>query len=94
VFDHEEIATLLRRAKDLIATLAAARVVLRRAAQSEDAAAAFMLATTYDPVVLRELKAFGFAPDHELAREWCEKAKQLGSEEAARRLQLLTRAAR
>jgi hypothetical protein len=91
--DREQIAILVERGKHLIANgdLAAARVVLRRAAESKDAAAALALGSTYDPQVLRELKAFGFAPDLEMARGWYDKAKEFGSEEAQRRIQILAR---
>jgi hypothetical protein len=91
--DREQVAILVERGKHLIASgdLAAARVVLRRAAESRDAAAALALGSTYDPVILRELKTFRFAPDLELARGWYEKAKELGSEEAHTRIQMLTR---
>jgi hypothetical protein len=91
--DREQIAILVERGKHFIASgdLAAARVVLRRAAEAKDAAAALALGSTYDPVVLRELKTFGFAPDPEMARGWYEKAQELGSEEAQRRIQILAR---
>ena len=91
--DGEKIAILVERGKHLIASgdLAAARVVLGRAAESKDAAAALALGSTYDPVFLRELKTFGFAPDLEMARGWYEKAKEFGSEEAQRRIQILAR---
>jgi hypothetical protein len=94
--DPEQIAILVERGKHLIASgdLAAARVVLRRAAESKDAAAALALGSTYDPVILRELKTFGFAPDLEMARGWYEKARELGSEEAQRRIQILARPGR
>jgi len=74
--------------------LAAARVVLRRAAEAKSAEAALTLGKTYDPVVLRELKFHGVAPDVAMARSWYEKAKELGSPEAPRRLEILARAAR
>jgi hypothetical protein len=91
--DREQIAILVERGKALIASgdLAAARVVLRRAAEAKDAVAALALGSTYDPIILRELKAVGFAPDLELARRWYEKAKEFGSEEAQRRIQILAR---
>src|SRR5258708_24230592 len=55
--DPNEIASSLRRADDLIASgdLAAARLVLRRAANAGDARAAMTLAGTYDPVILEKL---------------------------------------
>jgi TPR repeat protein len=91
--DREQIATLVERGKAFIAAgdLAAARVVLRRAAESRDAVAALALGYTYDPVILRELKAVGFAPDVEIARGWYERAMEFGSEEAQRRIQILAR---
>jgi hypothetical protein len=91
--DREQIAVLVERGKHLIASgdLAGARVVLRRAAEAKDAAAALALGSTYDPAILRELKTFGLAPDLQMARDWYEKAKEFGSEEAERRIQLLAR---
>ena len=91
--DPAEIALLLKRGKDLIASgdLAAARVVLHRAADLNDAEAALALGATYDPYVLRELKVYGLAADPVMARTWYEKAKELGSAAASRRLELLSR---
>jgi hypothetical protein len=89
--DRDEIAVLLKRGDDFIAAgdLAAARVVLRRAAEARDAGAALALAATYDPLVLAELKAYGFAADVEMARLWYQKAREFGSAEAPRRLEML-----
>jgi hypothetical protein len=90
--DDEEITVLLKRGKDLIATgdLAAARLMLRKAADANNAEAALALAATYDPFVLRELKVYGFTPDAVMARVWYEKAIELGSPAAPRRLEMLT----
>jgi len=55
------------------------RAVLRKAAEANNAEAALRLAATYDPIVLRELKVYGFTPDATLARLWYEKATELGS---------------
>jgi hypothetical protein len=89
--DPNEIASSLRRADDLIASgdLAAARLVLRRAANAGDARAAMTLAGTYDPVILEKLGVHGFVPDVAMARVWYEKAKKFGSAEAPQRLELL-----
>jgi len=94
--DRDEIAALLRRGKELVASgdLAAARLVLRPAAEAQDAEAALALAATYDPLVLRELKVFGVTADAAMARDWYEKAKELGSAEAPRRLEKLASAPR
>ena len=90
--DQEEIAVLLKRGKDLIANgdLAAARLVLQRAADANDAEAALALGATYDPLVLRALKVYGFKADPVMARVWYEKARELGSAAAPRRLEMLT----
>jgi TPR repeat protein len=90
--DQEEIAVLLKRGKDLIANgdLAAARLVLRRAADANDAEAALALGATYDPLVLRALRVYGFKADPVMARVWYEKARELGSAAAPRRLEMLT----
>jgi hypothetical protein len=90
--DGEEIILLLKRGKDLIASgdLAAARLVLQRAADANHAEAALALGATYDPFVLRELKVYGFTPDAAMARIWYEKAIELGSPAAIRRLEMLT----
>lgn len=89
--DREEVTMLVQRGKDFIANgdLVAARVLLQRAAESDDAEAALALAATYDPLVLRELKVYGISADLEMARTWYEKSKHLGSAEAPRRLKAL-----
>ena len=90
--DREEVAGLLERGKDLIASgdIAAARLALQRAADANDVEATLALAATYDPHVLRELKVYGFAADVAMARAWYEKARQLGSSAASRRLEMLS----
>jgi hypothetical protein len=91
--DGEEIILLLKRGKDLIASgdLAAARLMLQRAADANHAEAALALGATYDPFVLRELKVYGFTPDAAMARVWYEKAIELGSPAAPGRLEMLTK---
>jgi hypothetical protein len=89
--DADQMAALLARANELIASgdIAAAQLVLRRAAEAGSAQAAMTLAGTYDPVLLAKLGVHGFAADIVAARQWYEKAKQLGSIAAERRLELL-----
>jgi hypothetical protein len=89
--DPNEIASSLRRGDALIASgdLAAARLVLRRAADAGDARAAMTLAETYDPAILEKLGVHGVVPDLAMARGWYEKAKKLGAREATQRLELL-----
>jgi TPR repeat protein len=69
--------------------LAAARIVLRRAVDANNAEAALAVAATYDPFVLRELKVYGFTGDAAMARTWYAKAVELGSSVALRRLERL-----
>jgi hypothetical protein len=90
--DEEAFAVLLKRAKQLFASgdLAAARLVLQRAAEANNAEAALALGATYDPLVFRQLKVYGFTPDAAMARSWYEKAAELGSSAAPRRLEMLT----
>ena len=89
--DPDVIASLLRRADALIASgdVAAARLVLRRAADAGDARAAMTLAGTYDPAILEKLGVHGVVPDLAMARGWYEKAKKLGATEATQRLERL-----
>jgi TPR repeat protein len=84
----DETVVLLKRGQELMhyGDLAAARLVLRHAADAKNAEAALILRSTYDPVILRELSVYGLSADVGVARTWYEKAKELGSPEAARRL--------
>ena len=89
--DADELASMLRRADDLITSgdVSSARLLLRRVAEAGDARAAFMLAGMFDPNVLKALGLQDGAPDVALARLWYERAAQLGSTDAPRRLQQL-----
>jgi TPR repeat protein len=89
--DARQLDALLARGNALEVTgdLAGARLVFQRAAEAGNARAAFMLAETYDPIVLEKLGELGLASDVQAARIWYGKAKELGSEEALRRLQRL-----
>ena len=92
--DADELASMLRRADDLIMSgdLSSARLLLRRVAEAGDARAAFTLAGTFDPSVLKALGLQDGAPDIALARLWYERAAQLGSADAQGRLQQLATA--
>jgi hypothetical protein len=68
----------------------AARTMFQRAAEAGDAAGAFALAETYDPLVLGALRLRErIMPDAALARTWYEKARDLGSPEARDRISRL-----
>jgi Tfp pilus assembly protein PilF len=89
--DRDEVAALLTRARTYLSAgdVAAARLVLRRAAERDDAQAALALGGTYDPVVLRRLGIINFHSDTAQARDWYRKAAELGSADASLRLEQL-----
>ena len=86
--DPDELTTLMTRAKGLLAAgdIPPARLLLERAADAQEPTAAFLLAQTYDPAVLGTKDARNIIPDLDLARSWYQRAVQLGSAEAQRRL--------
>ena len=86
--DPDELAVLLKRAKSLLAIgdITSARLLLERAADAQEAEAALMLAGTYDPQVLGSQDLRSITPDPAAARVWYQKAAQLGSADAKRRL--------
>jgi hypothetical protein len=86
--DPDELAKLMTRAKGLLATgdIPPARLLLERAADAQEPSAALMLAQTYDPLVLGTQDARSINTDPELARSWYQRAAQLGSADAQRRL--------
>jgi hypothetical protein len=86
--DADELATLLKRAKGLIAIgdIAPARLLLERAADAQEPSAALLLAQTYDPVVLGAPDLRSVTADPAMAREWYQKAAKLGSSDAKQRL--------
>jgi TPR repeat protein len=86
-----EIARLLERGGQFlqIGDVSAARLMLRRAADAGSAEGALGLGSTFDPAVLRQIGALGVASDVTQARQWYQKAVDLGSQEAARRIERL-----
>src|SRR5229473_6575718 len=84
----DEVAALLKRAKGLIAIgdFAPARLLLKRAADAQEAGAALLLAQTYDPAVLGKQDMRSITPDPAKAREWYQKAAEYGSVDAQQRL--------
>jgi hypothetical protein len=83
-----EEATILEQASNRLShgDGAAARAFYATAAQQGSKRAAFSLAETYDPKVLALHPIRGLTADRRLAREWYEKAAQLGSLIAFQRL--------
>ena len=89
--NSDEVMTLVKRGEEFATAgdFAAARLMLRRAAETRNPRAALALAATYDPTVLEKLGVYGVAGDVAMARSWYEKAIEFGSADAARRLELL-----
>ena len=79
---------LMKRAKDLLASgdIPPARLLLERAAGAQEPSAALLLAQTYDPQVLGTRDVRNINADLATARKWYQKAAQLGSADAQRRL--------
>jgi hypothetical protein len=86
-----EAARLLARASALLGqgNIGAARVVLERAAETGSAQAIFMLAETYDPLVLSTWRTYGTRGDATKARELYAKAHAGGIQEAKDRFDAL-----
>jgi hypothetical protein len=87
----DEIGSMLRRGRDLIAAgdIASGRLMLTHVAEAGNAEAAFLLAGTYDAAVLAKLRVVGVQPDPAKARAWYARAADQGSLEARQRLQAL-----
>jgi TPR repeat protein len=94
--EREEVAALIARGQTYLANgdVASARLVFRRAAKIGDAQAALALGGTFDPIVLRSLGVIGVAADAAQARNWYEKAAELGSLEAPHRIDQLAQRTR
>jgi TPR repeat protein len=89
VLDPQELAILFKHFLDT-GDIVSARLLLRQAANSGNAQAALDLGMTFDPAFLAKWGAAGFTADVAQAREWYKRASNLGSTEAARRLEQLT----
>ena len=88
---NAEAAKLIARASALLGqgNIGAARIVLERAAESGNAQASFMLAETYDPVILSAWGTYGTRGEVAKAREHYAKAHAGGIQEAKDRLDAL-----
>ena len=82
---------LLARAESLIKQFdfAGARLLLAYALEKGSARAAFMMAETYDPQILRSLQTYGIRGDPQRAREFYQLAAEAGVEKARERVEAL-----
>jgi len=89
--DPSEVRVLIQQGEHFMAVgdVVAARMVFQRAAETGDAGAAMALGATYDPFILTKLGTMGMVADVTKARHWYQKAREFGSNEAPRRLELL-----
>jgi hypothetical protein len=86
--DDEETSALIKLSQDFLKNrdFSSARLLLRRVADAGSAAAALSLGETFDPLIIQRLGAIGVQPDAAKAREWYERAAQLGSDVASQHL--------
>jgi TPR repeat protein len=89
--EMERALSLHAKGKELLGqgNVQPARMLFRRAADAGLAESALALGGTYDPVELNKLRVMGLQPDVAAARQWYDKARQLGAAEAAERLRRL-----
>jgi hypothetical protein len=83
--DLQETASLIIRAEELLhnGEVAAARLLLTRAALNGDARAAIKLGMTYDQAFLAQWGIVGPYANPNLAREWYDRATKFGPAEAS-----------
>jgi TPR repeat protein len=89
--ERERALGLHAKGKELLdqGNVQPARMLFRRAAEAGLAESALALGGTFDPVELAKLRVLGLQPDVASARQWYEKARQLGAREAEDRLRRL-----
>lgn len=89
--ERDRALGLYAKGKELLGqgNIQPARMLFRRAADAGLAESALALGGTYDPVELSKLRVIGLQPDIAAARQWYDKARQLGAPEAAERLRRL-----
>jgi hypothetical protein len=88
---RERALRFVERGDELLSQggIAQARLLYQRAAEMGLAQGAMALAATYDAAELDRLGVRGLQPDPAAARQWYERARQLGATDAAQRLRRL-----
>jgi hypothetical protein len=81
-----EAAALMQRGREFMQSgdVASARLLFQHLANAGFADAAMALATSYDPAYLAQHNVIGIAGDEAKARNWYQRASELGSAEAGR----------
>jgi hypothetical protein len=94
VLNADEIATLIKRGKAFMndGDVAAARLLLQRAAEAGSADAALALGASFDPLIIKQAGAIGVQTDAAEARHWYQQAAALGSDAASKQLAKLASA--
>jgi hypothetical protein len=89
--DETAVKDLTQRAEQLLARgdVVAARMLYERAADMGSGQAAMSLGATYDPRRLWSLGVFGMVGSKDRARQWYQRADQLGHPEAKERIRAL-----
>lgn len=84
------VGSLIKRAQDMLAAgdVKGARALLLRAADAHDPRAAYALAQTYDPSILRPT-GIADASDLAMSRSWYQRAREWGAPEAQHQLDAL-----
>jgi hypothetical protein len=85
------VATLIAHGQKMIEVgyFAGARAYFKRAAEAGSGDAALLLGATYDPEFIDKIGAHGIKPDLNEARNWYDRAKQIGVEGAEAKLKAL-----
>ncbi len=89
--DDEETSALIKLGQDFLKNgeFSSGRLLLKRAANAGSAAAALLLGETFDPFLVQRFGVIGVQPDVAEAREWYQRAAQLGSSTAEQHLAAL-----
>jgi hypothetical protein len=91
--DDEETSALIKLGQHFLKNgeFSPGRLLLKRAAEAGSAAAALLLGETFDPLLIQRFGVIGVQPDVAEAREWYQRAAQLGSSTAAQHFATLRR---
>jgi hypothetical protein len=91
--ESDRIDDLMKHGQKMVEVgyLAGARAYFKRAVEAGSAEAALLLGACYDPAFIEKIGAQGIKPDAKEARNWYERAKQLGIADADAKLAELAR---